>query len=228
NSYKKTLDQISLHISAGEHVSIVGRSGSGKSTLVQLITKLYPAKSGAVLLDSQDIMSIDAESIRSQVSLVESESWIFSGSVRENISIGNKGIDFDKIIAASTLTLAHEFIQNLPNKYDTIIGDKGIRLSTGQLQKIALARTILIKPQVLILDEALSALDPESESKVFNNLSNLMGGKTLIYIGSNRRNVNLSDKIFVLDSGKLIESGTHQQLLNNEEMYFHLFCKDES
>ncbi|PCJ19573.1 MAG: hypothetical protein COB02_07455 [Candidatus Cloacimonadota bacterium] len=226
DNYKKTLESISLEISQGEHISLVGRSGSGKSTLVQLIIKLYEVNSGAILLDHCDILSIDSDSIRKQILLIDSESWVFSGSIRENISIANKNIDFDKIIAASTLTLAHEFIQDLPNKYDTIIGDKGIGLSTGQLQKIALARAILTNPQVLILDEALSALDPESEAKVFRNLTNLMKGKTLIYIGNNPYNISSSDKIFVLNLGKLIEVGTHTQLTNKQEMYYHLFCRN--
>ncbi|MCO4781705.1 MAG: peptidase domain-containing ABC transporter [Candidatus Cloacimonetes bacterium] len=226
SSYKKTIQDVSLNIGSGEHVSLVGRSGSGKSTLVQLISKLYEAHSGAILLDQRDILSIDAQAIRQQICLVESESWVFSGTIRENLSIAAKEIDFDKIIAASSLTLAHEFIQKLPNKYNTIIGEQGVKLSTGQLQKIALARAILMSPQVLILDEALSALDPESESKVFSNLNNIMKGKTLIYIGSNRKNIQTSDRIYVLHFGRLVESGTHQQLQNNKDMYYHQFCKE--
>jgi subfamily B ATP-binding cassette protein HlyB/CyaB len=207
------LSGISFDIAAGERVGIVGASGSGKSTLVKLMQRLHVAESGKILIDGVDIALIDAAWLRRRVGLVLQENFLFNRSVRDNIAMSDQGLPMDRIQWAAELAGAHEFILQLPEAYDTLVGERGGMLSGGQRQRIALARALVTDPRILILDEATSALDYESERIIHKNMARIAEGRTVFIIAHRLAAVRDCDRILVVDEGRIVESGTEAELL---------------
>jgi subfamily B ATP-binding cassette protein MsbA len=207
------LRRVSFHARPGEVVAIVGTSGAGKSTLVNLLPRFYDVSEGEVLIDGVDVRRATLKSLRDQIGLVTQETTLFNDTVRANIAYGLDDVDEARIETAARAALAHDFILDLPRRYDTMIGERGSRLSGGQRQRIAIARAILKDPPILILDEATSALDTESEMLVQQALANLMQGRTTLVIAHRLATVRRADNILVIDGGEVKETGTHDELL---------------
>ena len=207
------LRELSIDISAGEVVGIVGRSGSGKSTLTKLMQRLYVPEQGRVLVDGLDVSLIDAAQLRRQIGVVLQENLLFNRSVRENIAITDPAAPLDAVIAVARLAGAHDFVSELPEGYDTVVGEQGASLSGGQRQRIAIARALFTNPRILIFDEATSALDYESEAVLQRNMAAICKGRTVIVIAHRLSSVRGAHRIVVLDKGQLVEAGSHQELL---------------
>lgn len=216
------LENLSFEIKPGQMVALVGRSGSGKTTISKLVLGLYPPTDGKVLIDGQDITSISLRSLRQQVGVVDQDTFLFGGTIRENISLGHPGVPLIEIIEAAQLAGADEFIKKLPMGYETQIGEGGGLLSGGQRQRIAIARALLGNPRLLILDEATSHLDPESERIIQQNLNTILKGRTTLVIAHRLSTVRNADLILVLDRGVLIERGNHEELMSKRGHYFYL------
>ena len=218
------LDGLSLEIRAGEVVGIVGRSGSGKSTLTKLVQRLYRPEEGRVLVDGVDIATLDAAQLRRQIGVVLQDNLLFNASVRENIAMVDPSAGLDEVVRAARLAGAHGFISDLPEGYDTVVGEQGAGLSGGQRQRIAIARALFGQPRILILDEATSALDYESESILQRNMAAICQGRTVLIVAHRLSAVRHAHRILVLDRGRLVEEGPHQELVNRPAgAYAHLW-----
>ncbi len=211
------LSDVHLDIRAGEVLGIVGRSGSGKSTLTKLIQRLYVPEQGRVLIDGIDISLIDAAQLRRQVGVVLQENWLFNRSVRENIAIADPAAPIEAVIQAARLAGAHDFVSELPEGYDTVVGEQGSGLSGGQRQRIAIARALFTNPRILILDEATSALDYESEAVIQQNMARISQGRTVIIIAHRLSAVKEAHRIVVMEKGQIAEEGSHTQLLGKPD-----------
>ena len=218
----QVLCDISLDIRPGEVIGIVGRFGSGKSTLTKLIQRLYVPETGRVLIDGVDLALVEPAWLRRQVGVVLQENFLFNRSVRDNIALANPGLPMEPVMAAAKLAGAHEFILELPEGYDTIVGEHGANLSGGQRQRIAIARALVSNPGILILDEATSALDYESERIVQHNMRAICQGRTVFVIAHRLSAVRHADRILVLDEGRLVEQGSHDALLQQRGIYARL------
>lgn len=213
---EEILKDINLKVAPGEKIALVGQSGVGKSTLLCLIPRFYEVHRGQILIDGKDISKYDVYSLRSQIGVVPQDIILFSGTVFDNIRYGRLDATREEVIEAAKAANAHEFIENLENGYDTEIGERGLKLSGGQRQRIAIARAILKNPKILLLDEATSALDTESELMVKEALNRLMEGRTSIIIAHRLSTVAHCDRIVIMDEGRIVEIGTHEELLQNE------------
>jgi len=216
------LRDVSVHIPAGQVVGIVGPSGSGKSTLAKLIQRLYIPESGRILVDGVDLSMVDMPWLRRQVGVVLQENVLFNRSIRDNIALADPGMPMQRVIAAAELAGAHDFILELPEAYDTIVGERGSTLSGGQRQRIAIARALVSDPRILIFDEATSALDYESERIIQNNMQRIARGRTVIIIAHRLSTVRSADRLLTLDRGRLVEDGTHEQLIVSGGRYASL------
>jgi ABC-type multidrug transport system fused ATPase/permease subunit len=211
------LNEISFDVAAGQRVAIVGPSGSGKSTMAALILQFYHPQNGVISFDGKPAADYSLTDIRNQVAIVPQDVMLFGGSIKENIAYGKLTASDDEIIQAAQRANAHQFITSFPEAYDTIVGERGVKLSGGQRQRIAIARALLKNPAILILDEATSSLDSESERLVQEALEELMKNRTSIIIAHRLSTIREADKIIVLEKGKIIESGNHQELIGNEQ-----------
>lgn len=216
------LRKLSLEIPAGKVVGIVGRSGSGKSTIAKLIQRLYVPESGRVRVDGVDLAQIDPTWLRRRIGVVLQENMLFNRSVRDNIALADPGLPLEAVIAAARLAGAHEFIVEMPQSYDTIVGEHGATLSGGQRQRIAIARALFTNPRILVFDEATSALDYESENIVKRNLASICKGRTVVLIAHRLSTIRNADWIYVIDRGELVEQGTHSDLLRHNGYYARL------
>jgi subfamily B ATP-binding cassette protein MsbA len=223
NDEQPVLRDINLDVRPGEVVALVGSSGAGKSTLVQLIPRFFDPQQGRVLIDDIDVRDVTLRSLRSQIGVVAQETLLFSGTVRENLLYGRPSATEEETIAAARAAHAHDFISELPEGYDTQLGERGARLSGGQKQRIAIARAFLSNPRILILDEATSALDSESEALIQDALSELMKGRTNIVIAHRLSTILGSDRIAVMQRGKIVDIGPHTELLNHSKTYANLY-----
>lgn len=217
------LQDVDLTIPAGQIIGVVGRSGSGKSTLAKLLQRLYAAEQGRVLVDGQDLSLVDVAWLRRQVGVVQQESMLFNMSVRENIALADPGAGMDQIIKAAQLAGAHDFVSELPEGYDTMVGERGATLSGGQKQRLAIARTLLTNPRLLIFDEATSALDYESEDILQRNMRDICNGRTVMIIAHRLSTVRGCDRIVVIDKGQIVEDGAHQELVTAKGYYAKLW-----
>lgn len=217
------LKGIDLTVAPGETVALVGPSGGGKSTLVALVPRFYDVTSGRVLLDGRDVRDWTQASLRSQIGMVLQDNILFSGTVLENILMGRIDATMEEVIAAAKAANAHDFIMELPQKYETEIGERGVKLSGGQKQRIAIARVFLKDPAVLILDEATSALDLHSEQLIQQSLQRLMKNRTTLIVAHRLSTITHADRIYLIDDGKIRESGTHDELLAREGKYARLY-----
>lgn len=220
---ENVLQNINFNIQAGETAAFVGMSGGGKSTIVSLIPRFYDVQSGAVVIDGKDVQEVTLESLRSQIGIVLQDNILFSDSVRHNILMGKPDATEEEIIAAAKAANAHDFIMNLPNGYNTQVGERGVKLSGGQKQRIAIARVFLKNPPILVLDEATSALDLESEALIQESLERLAHNRTTIIIAHRLSTITHADKIFVIEHGQLVEEGNHEQLMEQQGAYYNLF-----
>ncbi|HYV90238.1 MAG TPA: ABC transporter transmembrane domain-containing protein [Chitinophagales bacterium] len=211
------LKNISFETAAGEKVAIVGPSGAGKSTMVNLLLRFYNPDAGKILIDDRDMEQFPLTQLRLQMAYVPQDILLFGGSIRENILYGKPNATEEEIMEAAKKAHAHEFITSFPEKYDSVVGERGIRLSGGQRQRVAIARAILKDPAILLLDEATSSLDSESERLVQDALEGLMQNRTSFIIAHRLSTIKNADRILVLDKGEIIESGTHEELIKNEE-----------
>lgn len=224
NENREILHGVSFHIPAGKKVAVVGHSGAGKSTLSRLLFRFYEINKGNILIDDQDISQITQKSLRAAIGIVPQDTVLFNDSIRYNIAYGRPDTSEEEIIAAAKTAHIHEFIISLPEGYETTVGERGLKLSGGEKQRIAIARTVLKNPKILIFDEATSALDSKSEQAILNELKEVAKERTTLVIAHRLSTIVDADEILVMDEGRIIEQGTHQQLLAKKSAYAQMWA----
>jgi ATP-binding cassette subfamily B protein len=217
------LEDINLETKSGEMVALLGATGSGKTTLVNLIPRFYDVTAGSITIDGIDIKDVTLDSLRKNVGIVQQDVFLFTGTIRDNIAYGAVKATEADIINASKSAQLHDYIASLPHGYDTWVGERGVTLSGGQKQRLAIARTLLINPRILILDDSTSSVDTETEYLIQQALRELMKGRTTFVIAQRLQTVKDAQQIFVLDKGKIVERGTHLQLLQEGKIYRQIY-----
>jgi subfamily B ATP-binding cassette protein MsbA len=225
---KETLSSLNLNFPGGKMTALVGHSGAGKSTILNLIPRFYDANQGDIKIDNQSIYSSTIHSVRKNISLVSQDTTLFDDTIRNNISYANLDASQNEVEEAAKYSFASEFIEKLPNKYDTLIGENGVRLSGGEKQRLSIARAILKKSPIILLDEATSSLDAETEDKIQKAIKFLTKGRTTIVIAHRLSTILNSDKIYVIDKGIVSGEGKHEELLNSSSIYKNFYEKQIS
>jgi ATP-binding cassette subfamily B protein len=223
NPERPVLHEIDLELEPGKIVALIGHTGSGKTTLASLVPRFYDAQTGSVAIDGQDVRSIKLASLRREIGVIAQDPFLFSATVRENISFGRPDATDEGVQRAAELAQAHEFISALPDGYDTVIGERGITLSGGQRQRIAIARALLVDPRILILDDATASVDATTESKIRDGLREAMRGRTTIIIAHRLSTIALADEIVVLEDGRVVARGKHDDLATANEVYREIY-----
>jgi subfamily B ATP-binding cassette protein MsbA len=221
----KTLKSINLEFEGGKMTSLVGHSGSGKSTILNLIPRFYDAQSGDITIDNQSIYKATIQSLRREISMVSQETTLFDDTIKNNIKYAKENATDEEVFEAAKLSFCDEFINNLPDKFETLIGENGVRLSGGEKQRLSIARAMMKKSSIILLDEATSSLDSETESKIQDALKILTKNKTTIVIAHRLSTILNSNNIYVVDSGKIIDHGKHEALIVNSELYKNFYEK---
>ena len=222
---KNILTNVNLNITGGKMTSLVGHSGAGKSTILNLIPRFYDVQSGDIMIDDQSIYKVKIKSLRDQISLVSQDTTLFDDTIKNNIGYAKDNVSDEEIVTAAKFSYAHEFIDKLPNKYETIIGENGIRLSGGEKQRLSIARAMIKKSPIILLDEATSSLDAETESKIQDALKILTKDRTTIVIAHRLSTILNSDQIYIIDAGNVVANGKHDELLNSSELYKNFYEK---
>jgi ATP-binding cassette subfamily B protein len=217
------LNNVSFTATPGQVVALLGATGSGKSTLINLIPRFYDANSGRVTVDGVDVKDVTIESLRKHIGIALQEPVLFSGLIRDNIKYGRPDATYEEVVEAAKAAQAHEFILSLPKGYDTEVGERGVGLSGGQKQRISIARAILVKPKILILDDSTSSVDVETEALIQQALETVMKGRTSFIIAQRISSVLKADKILVLDRGKIVAEGHHKELMEKSPIYREIF-----
>jgi len=220
-----TLQSINLKFEGGKMTSLVGHSGSGKSTILNLIPRIFDAKSGDIIIDDQSIYSSTIQSLRSEISMVSQETTLFDNTIKNNIKYGRENATDEDVFKAAKLSYCDDFINNLPDKFETLIGENGVRLSGGEKQRLSIARAMMKKSSIILLDEATSSLDSETESKIQDALKILTKNKTTIVIAHRLSTILNSNNIYVVDSGRIIDHGKHEELISNCKLYKNFYEK---
>ena len=224
---KPVLKDLTFKVEPGEMIGLAGHSGAGKSTLINLICRFYDVEDGAVLIDGHDIRDVTLKSLRDQIGVVLQDPFLFNGPIAENIAYGNPNASLDQVVSAAKAANAHEFILKLPDSYDTPVGERGVRLSGGERQRISIARAILRNPRILILDEATSSMDTETEAQIQEALHRLIQGRTTFAIAHRLSTLKHADRLLIVDNGDLAEMGSHNELIALDGIYARL-CRMQS
>jgi ATP-binding cassette subfamily B protein len=220
---RSILQGVSFVAEPGEVIALIGPTGSGKSTIINLIPRFYDATSGAVLVDGQDVRRLQVKSLRSHISTVLQDPFLFNATIAENIAYGQPEAPIDAIIAAAKAAHAHEFIESFPQGYETVVGERGVTLSGGQKQRLAIARALLCDPRILILDDSTSSVDTETEHLIQQALAVLMQGRTTFVIAQRLLTLKSADQILVLDHGRIVQRGRHAELLTQGGLYRQIY-----
>ena len=228
NTQEQAIKNINISIDGGSIVALVGHSGAGKSTIINLLPRFYDPKDGKVYIDNQDITDVSLSSLRKNISMVSQDIILFDDTVRANIAYANLNSSEEQIRKACEYAAASDFINELPNSYETIIGENGVKLSGGQKQRISIARAFLKNSPIILLDEATSSLDAESEEKVQNAVMNLTKNKTTLVIAHRLSTIIRANQIIVMNKGEIVDTGTHSELLKNSRVYKNLYSKQLS
>ncbi|MFL6029231.1 MAG: ABC transporter ATP-binding protein [Gaiellaceae bacterium] len=220
---RPVLEDIDLDVPAGRTVALIGHTGSGKTTLTSLVPRFYDASAGRVLVDGLDVRDVELQSLRREIGVISQDPFLFSASVRENIMFGAPDLTDEEVERVARLAQAHEFVERLPDGYDTIIGERGITLSGGQRQRLAIARAIAVDPRILILDDATASVDASTEARIRLGLREAMRGRTTLIIAHRLSTISLADEIVVLDAGRIVARGTHDELLDRSQVYRDIY-----
>ncbi|MCH2658705.1 MAG: ABC transporter ATP-binding protein/permease, partial [Dehalococcoidia bacterium] len=223
NTTDSVVDGLNFSANPGQIVAIMGAPGSGKSTLVHLIARFYDVNKGKITIDDLDIRDIKVESVRKNVGVVFQDVFLFAASIKENIAYGLEDVTLEEVMAVSKIAQLHEFIEGLPQAYDTLVGERGVTLSGGQRQRLAIARTLLLDPPILILDDSTSSVDSRTESEIQKALESVMKNRTVFVIAHRATTISQADSIIVLDKGKIVERGTHDELLELKGNYHRIY-----
>jgi ATP-binding cassette subfamily B multidrug efflux pump len=222
------LQNISFKVKKGETLAILGKTGSGKSSILSLITRMYDIKSGTITIDGKNIDEVNLSDLRNSIGIVPQDAFLFSDSIKNNIKFGKEDATDEEVIAAAKNAVVHNNIMNFNQKYETILGERGITLSGGQKQRVSIARAIIKDPEILLFDDCLSAVDTETEEQILNNLLQISIGKTTIIVSHRISSAKNADKIIIIDEGQIIQEGSHNQLVNQNGYYSELYAKQLS
>jgi ATP-binding cassette subfamily B protein len=217
------VDDVSFDVEGGDTVALVGPTGAGKTTVLKLLLRMYDVDEGAISIDGQDLREVTIPSLRQAIGYVSQDTFLFYGTVEENITYGTFGVDREDVVEAAKMAEAHEFVQNLPEGYDTEVGERGVKLSGGQRQRISIARAILKDPDILVLDEATSDVDTETEMLIQRSLDEIAADRTTFAIAHRLSTIKDADQIVVLEGGQIVERGTHDDLIEADGLYAHLW-----